>query len=42
MKKTAKKGIPNVYDINRHLYYELPNGEFTKEDPMLNEGSTEV
>ena len=31
-----KKGIPNVYDINGHLYYELPNGELTKEDPMHN------
>ena len=28
-----KKGIPNVYDFNGHLYYELPNGELTKEDP---------
>lgn len=27
------KGIPNVYDFNGHLYYELPNGELTKEDP---------
>lgn len=37
-----KKGIPNVYDINGHLYYELPNGELTKEDPMQNEESTNV
>ena len=29
-----KKGIPNVYDFNGHLYYELPNGELTKEDPF--------
>ena len=34
--KNRKKGIPNVYDINGHLYYELPNGELTKEDPMQN------
>lgn len=32
--ENRKKGIPNVYDINGHLYYELPNGELTKEDPM--------
>ena len=32
--KNRKKGIPNVYDINGHLYYELPNGELTKDDPM--------
>ena len=31
--ENRKKGIPNVYDFNRHLYYELPNGELTKEDP---------
>ena len=35
-KENRKKGIPNVYDINGHLYYELPNGELTKEDPMQN------
>ena len=34
--ENRKKGIPNVYDINGHLYYELPNGELTKEDPMEN------
>ena len=31
--ENRKKGIPNVYVINGHLYYELPNGELTKEDP---------
>ena len=31
--KNRKKGIPNVYDINGHRYYELPNGELTTEDP---------
>ncbi len=34
--ENREKGIPNVYDINGHLYYELPNGELTREDPMLN------
>ncbi len=34
--ENRKKGIPNVYDFNGHLYYELPNGELTKEDPLLN------
>ena len=34
--KNRKKGIPNVYDINGHLYYELPNGELTREYPMPN------
>lgn len=31
--ENRKKGIPNVYDFNGHLYYELPNGELTREDP---------
>ena len=31
--ENRKKGIPNVYDFNGHLYYELPNGELTTEDP---------
>ena len=31
--ENLKKGIPNVYDFNGHLYYELPNGVLTKEDP---------
>ena len=35
--ENRKRGIPNVYDINGHLYYELPNGELTKEDPLLKE-----
>ena len=34
--ENREKGIPNVYDINGHLYYELPNGELTREYPMLN------
>ncbi|MDE0427807.1 hypothetical protein F4Y59_15335 [Candidatus Poribacteria bacterium] len=31
--ENRKKGIPNVYDFNGHLYYELPNGKLTTEDP---------
>ena len=27
------KGVPNVYSINGFLYYELPNGELSREDP---------
>ena len=34
--QNREKGIPNVYDIHGHLYYELPNGELTKEDPIGN------
>ncbi len=41
--ENRKKGIPNVYDINGHRYYELPNGELTKEDPypLSKEGTAE-
>lgn len=28
-------GVPNVYSIDGVLYYELPNGELTTEDPWL-------
>ncbi len=31
--ENRKKGIPNVYSFNGHIYYELPNGELTKTDP---------
>ena len=34
--ENRKKGIPNVYSYNGHIYYELPNGELTKEDPSKN------
>ena len=32
--ENRKKGIPNVYSYNGHIYYELPNGELTKENPL--------
>ena len=32
--ENRKKGIPNVYSFNGHIYYELPNGELTREDPL--------
>ena len=34
--ENRKKGISNVYSYNGHIYYELPNGELTKEDPLSN------
>ena len=34
--ENRKKGIPNVYSYNGHIYYELPNGELTKENPLKN------
>ena len=32
--ENRKKGIPNVYSFNGHIYYELPNGDLTREDPL--------
>ena len=40
--ENRKKGIPNVYDFNGHLYYELPNGELTKNDPYPLEKEKDV
>ena len=37
--ENRKKGIPNVYSYNGHIYYELPNGELTKEDPLKSENN---
>lgn len=34
--ENRKKGIPNVYSYNGQIYYELPNGELTKENPQKN------
>ena len=34
--ENRKRGIPNVYSYKGHIYYELPNGELTKEDPSKN------
>jgi len=31
--ENRRLGIPNVYSINGILYYELPNGELSREDP---------
>jgi hypothetical protein len=27
-------GLPNVYSKNKRLYYELPDGTITMEDPF--------
>jgi hypothetical protein len=33
--ENRKLGIPNVYSKNGKLYFELPNGEITTEDPFV-------
>ena len=35
--ENRKKGIPNVYSFNGHIYYELPNGELTKDKKIIGE-----
>jgi len=32
--ENRKRGIPNVYSRNGKIYYELPNGEITDENPF--------
>jgi hypothetical protein len=31
--ESRRAGVPNVYSINGQIYYELPNGELSLEDP---------
>ncbi|MCO6043507.1 hypothetical protein NG895_06270 [Aeoliella sp. ICT_H6.2] len=31
--RCRQRGVPNVYSINGRIYYELPNGELSLEDP---------
>lgn len=31
--ESRRLGVPNVYSINGILYYELPGGELSPEDP---------
>ena len=35
--ENRKRGIPNVYSFNEHIYYELPNGELTKDKKIIDE-----
>ena len=30
---SRRAGVPNVYSITGRIYYELPNGELSLEDP---------
>lgn len=31
--ESRRMGVPNVYSINGFIYYELPNGELSRDDP---------
>jgi len=35
--ENRRLGIPNVFSLNGNIYYELPNGELTREDPFNKE-----
>ena len=32
--ESRQMGVPNVYSIDGQLYYELPSGELSTEDPF--------
>lgn len=31
--ENRRLGVPNVYSINGQIYYELPNGDYTRTRP---------
>lgn len=33
--ENRERGIPNVYSIRGHIYYERPDGTLTRDDPFL-------
>lgn len=35
--ENRRLGIPNAYSINGQIFYQLPNGEITMEDPFEND-----
>jgi hypothetical protein len=39
--ENRRLGIPNVYSINGVIYYQLPNGELTQDDPYRGPGAAE-
>lgn len=39
--ENRRLGIPNAYSRNGRLYFELPNGEITEEDPFEKDTTSE-
>ncbi len=35
-KKSLENGVPNVYSKNGILYFQLPNGDITMQNPFTN------
>jgi hypothetical protein len=31
--ESRRLGVPNVYSLNGQLYYELPNGDYSRQPP---------
>jgi hypothetical protein len=41
IEENRRLGVPNVYSINGRIYYELPNGELSLEDPGVSSPSAD-
>ena len=39
--ENRRLGVPNVYSINGIIYYELPNGELSRQDPYTGDKPAE-
>ena len=37
--ESRRMGVPNVYCINGHIYYELPDGTLSLNDPWQGENT---
>ena len=37
--ESRRLGVPNVYSIDGQIYYELPNGDYTRTPPRPPENS---
>jgi hypothetical protein len=40
IEESRRMGVPNVYEFNGRVYYELPNGELSLEDPYVEPNSS--
>ena len=40
VQESRRMGVPNVYEFNGRVYYELPNGELSLEDPYVEPNSS--
>jgi hypothetical protein len=33
--ESRRRGVPNVYSLNGRIYFELPSGELSMDDPYV-------